>query len=222
MSRLRLVSELDITGNFKELEVPELGKDIDLTLKLSNGTSSDKTITVHFNANITGYTRSVMTNILMESVSISMASKEEKEIPFKIPYSKYIQRLLDDKVVEVTALCKWDDTGKVLISQVITLKTPSLNIKVLGDAVINNPLSVEVTFTNPLNENLSDCKVLAEGSGLIKQQIEKKISLKPKEKTTVTIEFKPYMTGSKQLNIVVDCNKTVTIEGFLIIVVKES
>ncbi|CAI9556368.1 unnamed protein product [Staurois parvus] len=222
MSRARAISVQEITGKFKELETPELGHDINLTLVLSNGMPSDKTITVNFNANVTGYTRRIMRNFMKQSVSISMASKEEKEIPFKIPYSKYIQRLLDDKVVEVTALCKWDDTGKVLISKIITLKTPSLNIKVLGDAVINNPLSAEITFTNPLNEPLSDCRVLAEGSGLIKQQIEKKISLKPKEKTTVTIEFKPYMRGSKQLNVVVFCTKTFTLKDFLIIVVKKS
>ncbi|XP_077315315.1 protein-glutamine gamma-glutamyltransferase 6-like isoform X2 [Lithobates pipiens] len=222
MSRVRPVYAQDITGKFKELETPELGQDINLTLVLSNGASSDKKITVNLNANITGYTRRVMTKLLMESVSISMSSKEEKEIPFKIPYSKYIQSLLDDKVVEVTALCKWDEKEELLVSQVITLKNPSLNIKVLGDAVVNNPLTAEVTFTNPLNENLTDCAIFAEGSGLIKDQIEKKISLKPKEKTTVTIEFKPYVAGSKQLNIVVDCKKTVTTEGFLIIVVKES
>ncbi|XP_073462417.1 protein-glutamine gamma-glutamyltransferase 6-like [Aquarana catesbeiana] len=222
MSRVRPVYAQDITGKFKEFQTPELGQDIDLTLVLSNGASADKKITVNLNANITGYTRRVMTKLLMESVSISMSSKEEKEIPFKIPYSKYIQSLLDDKVVEVTALCKWDEKEELLVSQVITLKNPSLNIKVLGDAVVNNPLTAEVTFTNPLNENLTDCAIFAEGSGLIKDQIEKKISLKPKEKTTVTIEFKPYMTGSKQLNIVVDGKKTVTFEGFLIIVVKES
>ncbi|XP_040186221.1 protein-glutamine gamma-glutamyltransferase 6-like [Rana temporaria] len=222
MSRIRPVYTHDITGKFKEFETPELGQDIDLTLILSSGASSDKKITVNLNANITGYTRRVMTKLLMETASVSLSSNGAKEIPFKIPFSKYIQSLQDDKVVEVTALCKWDEKKELLVSQVITLKNPPLNIKVLGDAVINNPLSAEVTFTNPLNENLTDCEIFAEGSGLIKDQIQKKISLKPKEKKTVTIEFKPYTTGSKQLNIVVDCKNAITMEDFLIIVVKES
>ncbi|XP_040186219.1 protein-glutamine gamma-glutamyltransferase 6-like [Rana temporaria] len=220
-SRVSAVPIEVITAKFKEIETPRLGQDIDLTLVLSNGMSSDKTITVIFNANITGYTRRIMKKLMMKSESVSMASKEEKEISFKIPFSKYIECLRDDKVIDVTALCKWDDTRKLLISKIITLKNPSLNIKILGDAVVKNPLTAEVTFTNPLDKNLTDCKVLAEGSGLIKEQIENKFSLKPKEKITVKFEFKPYTTGSKQLNIVVDC-QTVTFKGFLIIVVKES
>ncbi|KAM5135152.1 uncharacterized protein ACMZJ9_017776 [Mantella aurantiaca] len=218
MSRARPASKQDISGKFKELDTPELGHDIDLTLVLSNGSSSDKTITVNFNANLTGYTRRVMTNILTASTSISVASKEEKEIPFKIPYSKYINDLLDDKVVEVTALCKGGETEKVLISEVITLKSPPLQIEILGNAVVHNSLSAEVTFMNPFKEFLMDCEVSAEGSGLIKGQITKPVTLKPKDKATVTIEFTPYMKGSKQLNVVVSCNKTVTIKGFIIIV----
>ncbi|XP_072259862.1 protein-glutamine gamma-glutamyltransferase 6-like [Pyxicephalus adspersus] len=217
MSRVIPAFKQDISGKFKKIDTPELGQDIDLILVLVNEASSNKTIAVTFNAKVTGYTRRVMKNFSMESVSISMASKEEKEITFKIPYSKYINNLLDDEVVEVTALCKWDEAEKLLVSQVITLKNPSLTIKASEDAVVNKPLSVEVTFNNPLNESLTDCKLVAEGSGLIKDQIEKKISLKPKEKTTVTIEFTPYTKGSKQLNIVVCCNKIVTINGFIII-----
>ncbi|KAM5135806.1 protein-glutamine gamma-glutamyltransferase 6-like [Mantella aurantiaca] len=219
MSRARPASKQDISGKFKELGTPELGHDIDLTLVLLNRSSSEKMITVIFNANVSGYTRRIMRNILIEYRFISVASKEEKEIPLKIPYTKYIHHLLDDKVVEVTALCKGDETEKVLIAQVITLKSPLLQIEVLSDAVVHKPLRAKVTFINPLKEVLIDCEVSAEGSGLVKEQIKKKFFLRPKTKPLVIIEFTPYMKGSKQLNIVVSFNKSITIKGFMIIVV---
>uniref|UniRef100_A0A8C3XF74 protein-glutamine gamma-glutamyltransferase n=1 Tax=Cyanoderma ruficeps TaxID=181631 RepID=A0A8C3XF74_9PASS len=42
---------------------------------------------------------------------------------------------------------------------------------VLGCAVVHKPVNVEVTFTNPLSEEVTDCVLRAEGSGLLKEQL---------------------------------------------------
>ncbi|XP_063816603.1 protein-glutamine gamma-glutamyltransferase 6-like [Pseudophryne corroboree] len=222
VARAKPVNRQSIYGKYKELDAPMVGQDIDAILVLSNTSSATKNIVIHFNANTTGYTRQLMRNILSDSISVSMDSKEEKEIPFKIPYSQYIKTLMDDKVVEMTALCKIEGMEKLLLTKVITLKSPSLNIKVLQEAVLHNPVSVEITFLNPFSESLTGCELRAEGSGLIKEQMKRRISVKPNEEATMTIEFTPYMKGSKQLQIVVICHRIVTIKGFKIIQVKES
>ncbi|XP_075033806.1 protein-glutamine gamma-glutamyltransferase E-like [Mixophyes fleayi] len=221
VARVKPVATQKISGKYKELDTPLVGQDINVILVISNPTSAAENMLINFNANTTGYTRQLMRNILNDSKTITVDSKEEKEIPFKIPYSQYKNTLMDDNVIEVTALCKIDGINKLLISKIITLKRPSLSIEVLKEAVLNNPITAEIRFMNPLSESLTDCELRAEGSGLIKQQIKRIISIKPNEEAKVTIEFTPYMKGSKQLQIVVSGHKIVTIKGYKTILVKE-
>lgn len=45
------------------------------------------------------------------------------------------------------------------------------SLQVLGPAVVHKPVNVEVTFTNPLADEVTDCVLRAEGSGLLKEQL---------------------------------------------------
>lgn len=43
--------------------------------------------------------------------------------------------------------------------------------QVLGQAKVDQPLKVEVVFTNPLNEEVKDCVLQAEGSDLLAEKL---------------------------------------------------
>ncbi|XP_040293045.1 protein-glutamine gamma-glutamyltransferase 6-like isoform X2 [Bufo bufo] len=220
VARMRPVTSQNIRGNFKDSESTVIGQDVNVILALYNSSAS-KNIIINFNVKSTGYTRRLMRSVLNDTMSISMEPHEEKEIAFNIPYSKYIDSLTDDKVLEVTALCR-DGLQKLLISKVITIQSPSLSIKVLDKAVINNPLNVEITIENPLNETLDECELRVEGSGLVKEQFKRVISMKPKEKTKETVEFTPYMKGSKQLQVVVTNHRIMNFKGYTIINIQDA
>ncbi|XP_053309709.1 uncharacterized protein LOC128471755 [Spea bombifrons] len=211
-----------VSGKLKSIDSPFVGEDIKIILSISNSTSSDKAVKIKLNVTATSYTRKIMRKFMNEFRSLTLRPIEEKEIPFDIPYSQYARALTDDNVVEVTALCEVDMEEKLLISKSITLKRPRVNIKVLNEAIINKQLHVEVTFTNPLSEDLVDCKLHAEGSGLIKEQLMKLTSLKPKEETSIALELIPYTKGSKQLQIMIQCGRFLTMKGYKVINVKGS
>ncbi|KAM3921560.1 protein-glutamine gamma-glutamyltransferase E-like [Leptodactylus fuscus] len=209
-----------IRGNFKDSDPAVIGQDVKLILALRK-TSASKNITISFNVNSTNYNRRTMKSVMKDTMSISMGS-EEKEIPFVIPCSKYLDALLDDKMLEVTALCKGDANEELLVVKVIVLINPSFKFKVLNKPVLNKPLKVEVTIVNPLSETLESCVLRAEGSGLIKDQIKHIMSMKPNEEKTETLEFTPYAKGSKQLQVMVTSNKIKNIADYTTIDVEEA
>lgn len=45
-----------------------------------------------------------------------------------------------------------------------------LFVQVLGEAIMNQPLTIQVVFSNPLSEQVEDCVLTLEGSGLFKRQ----------------------------------------------------
>ncbi|XP_069808035.1 protein-glutamine gamma-glutamyltransferase 6-like [Dendropsophus ebraccatus] len=220
VARMELFTNVNMSGKFTESDPTVIGHNVNLVLVLKNSGAA-KNLTINFSVSSSGYTRRVVRNVMSDSMSISMAANQEKEIPFTIPYSRYADCLMEDKVLEVSALCQGDDVQKLLITKVITIQSPSLTIKVLDKAFLNKPLKAEITIVNPLSEALSECVLRAEGSGLIKERMELRFSMKSNKETTVWVEFTPYTAGAKQLQVMVNNEKMMDIKGFAAINVEE-
>uniref|UniRef100_A0A8C8A9X0 protein-glutamine gamma-glutamyltransferase n=1 Tax=Otus sunia TaxID=257818 RepID=A0A8C8A9X0_9STRI len=144
---------------------PVIGQDILLTLSLRNLISDFKTIKVKLSASLVLRDRKKKRR---NSVSLSIPVKE---ISFKISYSQYKNSLMDDRKILVTALCETKQGASLLVEKDIVLQDPLLTIKVLGPTVVHKAVNVQVTFTNPLSEVVTDCVLQAEGSGLLKEQL---------------------------------------------------
>uniref|UniRef100_A0A8D0F8M8 protein-glutamine gamma-glutamyltransferase n=1 Tax=Strix occidentalis caurina TaxID=311401 RepID=A0A8D0F8M8_STROC len=144
---------------------PVIGQDILLTLALRNLISDFKTIKVKLSASLVLRDRKKKRR---NSVSLSIPVKE---ISFKISYSQYKNSLMDDRKILVTALCETKQGASLLVEKDIVLQDPLLTIKVLGPTVVHKAVNVQVTFTNPLSEVVTDSVLRAEGSGLLKEQL---------------------------------------------------
>ncbi|XP_027645938.1 protein-glutamine gamma-glutamyltransferase 6-like [Falco biarmicus] len=197
---------------------PVIGQDILLTFALRNLLSDFKTIKVKLRASAILYTRKPKAEILHLSRSIKLGSKEVKEIPFKISYSQYKNSLTDDRKILVTAVCETKQGASLLVEQDIVLQDPFLTIKVLGPTVVHKAVDVQVTFTNPLSEVVTDCVLRAEGSGLIKEQLRINVArMAPMESSTVQFEIIPYKSGTRQLQVDLVCIHFSDIKGFVML-----
>ncbi|XP_009513261.2 protein-glutamine gamma-glutamyltransferase 6 [Phalacrocorax carbo] len=191
-----------ISGKLILDATPVIGQDILLTLALKNLISDFKTIKVKLRASAILYTRKPKAEILQLSRSIKLGSEEVKEISFKISYSQYKNSLMDDRKILVTAVCKIKQGASLLVEKDIVLQDPFLTIKVLGPTVVRKAVTVQVTFTNPLSEVVTDCVLRAEGSGLLKEQLRINVArMAPMESSTVQFEIIPYKSGTRQLQV---------------------
>ncbi|RMB95681.1 hypothetical protein DUI87_27793 [Hirundo rustica rustica] len=199
-SRAQPAQTPSISGKLLLDASPVIGQDILLTLTLRNLISDFKTIKVKLKASAILYTRKPKAEILQLHRSIKLGAEEVKEISFKISYSQYKNSLMDDRKILVTAVCQIKRGASLLVEKDIVLQDPFLTIKVLGPAVVHKPVSVEVTFTNPLSEEVTDCVLRAEGSGLLKEQLRIHVErMAPMETSTVEFEIIPYRSGTRQL-----------------------
>ncbi|XP_051489389.1 protein-glutamine gamma-glutamyltransferase 6-like [Apus apus] len=197
---------------------PVIGQDILLTLALRNLISDFKTIRVKLRATAILYTRKPKAEILQLSRSIKLGSEEVKEISFKISYSQYKNSLRDDRKILVTAVCKTKPGASLLVEKDIVLQDPFLTIKVLGPAVVHEAVNVQVTFTNPLSEVVTNCVLRAEGSGLLREQLRISVArMAPKESSTVQFELIPYKSGTRQLQVDLVCTHFSDIKGFVML-----
>ncbi|OCT62790.1 hypothetical protein XELAEV_18043881mg [Xenopus laevis] len=212
-----------VTGKITVSGTPTVGEDINVTLTLTNMTSDNKAVTVNLSAAAIVYNNIVRRPILNNSEAVQLGPNEEKGVPLQIKYSQYDKQLTSDKMIHITAVYKVENMAETFVETNIVLLNPPLQIKALKTAILDSPMVVEVTFMNPLSTPVTGCVFKAEGSGLTKDVVEKNMGqLEPGQKTSVKIEFIPYMVGEKELLVILTCDKFKDIKGHLSINVQSS
>nr|XP_033819125.1 protein-glutamine gamma-glutamyltransferase 6-like isoform X2 [Geotrypetes seraphini] len=213
----------EISGKFQLRESPAFGDDIHVVLTLKNLTSKTKHVKVKVSSSTIMYTGVPTYELLKDTVSGTIGPKREKQFPLEIPHSDYRAHLTKDYMVEVSALCEVKQGRKLLVRKVISLEKPPIRITVHGDAVVHEPVDVEVILVNPLSERVTDGVVKLEGSGLIEGKLRKRVpSLDPKESASVIFEMVPYRSGRRKLLADFISKKFSDIKGFKTIEVEEA
>nr|XP_033819894.1 protein-glutamine gamma-glutamyltransferase E-like isoform X2 [Geotrypetes seraphini] len=212
------VRKPEISGTLSATGDLEFGKDVTMALNLRNEASVNTVLEVNTNASSIMYTGVSENEILNTSQSIALGPNEEKTIPIRIPYSQYEKSLTDGNMIKVTTVCEDNQEGRMLIERSFTLNNPPIVIELNEQAKVDKPVTVDIIFANPLNEDVSDCELVVEGSGLVEDQIITKVpSLKPKERSKCQVTITPYRSGIKQLMVDFSSDKIKNAKGYLLI-----
>ncbi|XP_063816602.1 protein-glutamine gamma-glutamyltransferase E-like [Pseudophryne corroboree] len=214
--------KFDIQGKFELTSSTAFGEDINLTLSLKNSTNKKQSVTIKLSSSTIEYTGRPVSEIFSDTSSLILPPMKEKEIPISISASDYEEELTNHNLIEVAALCELRTGKKMLVRKVIVIEQPPLGIQVYTYASVNNPLEVEITYTNPLSTFLNDGVLSVGGSGLVRKKLKKKVpKLKPNESRRVVVEITPYRSGAKQLMVDFTSKHFTAIKGFHSIEVAE-
>ncbi|KAM8945860.1 protein-glutamine gamma-glutamyltransferase E-like [Pelodytes ibericus] len=219
-----LTQETKISGEFKSTVPQAVGKDVNVILVVKNPTPDSKEIDVKLRAYSTLYTRKEMHELLEECMNFKLKPNGEKEIPIDITYAQYEHYLTADNMIGMTAICSCEQTNETCVVQTsIVLDNPTFEIKLHGKAYIDKSATTNIVFTNPLNTEVCDIVVTAEGSGLLKDPITKRVDcVQAKGTITILVTLTPYKSGTKHLLVDITCDKFKNVKGFLEIEVHET
>ncbi|XP_036002670.1 protein-glutamine gamma-glutamyltransferase 2 [Fundulus heteroclitus] len=207
---------LEKEANFRNAQ------DIKLNLKLRNKAQKYKRMTIFVNAQAMNYTGTVIQNILHEKHEKTLQAGEVVNIPIQIPYSVYSKYSANLDSMKVTAQAS-DGDGEIYEAETnLALEDPPITIKVLGEARVNCPMTIEVEFENPLNETLRSCSLTVIGCGLFRSgYIDSGINeLQPNSTLKLNITVTPYKVGLKTLVADFDCSAFRDVKGSCTVYVK--
>ncbi|XP_015263914.1 PREDICTED: protein-glutamine gamma-glutamyltransferase E-like [Gekko japonicus] len=205
----------NVSGKFTLERTPEVGKDVCLALTLTNHASEPRTVETHMAAWTIVYTGKPVHEVWKNTQSMTLGPKEEKTVPINISYAEYQQHLTTDNMIHTTALCHVAKEGEALVERVVTLDNPGLTIRVLGQAKVNQPVPVEVLFTNPLAQEVKGCVLLAEGSDLLAKKIRLEAPpLGAKQVATLQFTVTPTRAGTRQLLVNFSCDRFQDVKAF--------
>ncbi|XP_004609842.2 protein-glutamine gamma-glutamyltransferase 5 [Sorex araneus] len=212
---------MQVSLRFQLLHPPNMGQDIRFVLVALNMSSQFKDLKVNLSAQSLLHDGSPLAPFWQDTAFFTLAPKEAKSHPCLVPYTQYSQYLSTDKVIRLSALGEEKNCPeKILVNKMITLAYPSIMINVLGPAIVNQPLSVQVIFSNPLLEPVADCVLTVEGSGLFKKQQRVLIGvLRPQHRASITLETVPFKSGQRQIQANLRSDKFKDIKGYKMVYV---
>ncbi|KAK6319620.1 hypothetical protein J4Q44_G00108310 [Coregonus suidteri] len=181
------------------------GCDFDVFAVVMNNTPNEKKCRLVFGS------RAVSSNgILGENcgfkdlLNVELAPGEEKRVPLRMNYSKYVENLTEDNLIRLAAL-------------LLDYGTQETYLAILGEPKENRKLAAEITLQNPLPVPLQNCCFTVEGSNLTGGQIitEKLNStVEPGQDAKVKIYFTPTHSGLRKLVVDFNSNELCHVKGY--------
>ncbi|XP_038156689.1 protein-glutamine gamma-glutamyltransferase E-like [Cyprinodon tularosa] len=187
---------------FEEVSKPENGKDVSLKMILSNDSSFTRTFSVNISVQAMKYTGQPAGNIQTEVTEQKMLPDKDLVIPILVPFSTYHKYMIQSKTMAVSAVVTdlQNEYNTYLAAHRVVLANPPISITVSGESRVNEEMTAEMVFMNPVNETLRNCCLSLSGSGLIiGEETVKLPDLLPNNRVCVQIVIAPYKSGERTL-----------------------
>ncbi|KAM4622301.1 protein-glutamine gamma-glutamyltransferase 5-like [Discoglossus pictus] len=207
---------LDCDVSLKLVESPMIGQTIFLVYRISNKSSEAKSFSVTVSAQAMQYNGNPLDQFWKENFYMDVNAGKVAEASFEIYSYQYHRYVRSGNSIRVTTVATDLDTKKLkFAAKNIIFDLPAVDIQFYGSPVINRPLSVTLSFTNPFNDVLNNCVMTAEGWGLLPNGpiTVNMDQIFPYRSGYVKIFCVPVKFGAQQLEVNFSCDKVKFVKG---------
>ncbi|XP_030300532.1 protein-glutamine gamma-glutamyltransferase 5 [Calypte anna] len=208
------LSDSGINMRLKMANCPMYGEDVQLHWLLENLRNENKNLKFNLCAQIITYSGCPMDQFWKDSVNITLGPREVKKIPLCISYSQYGPYLCDHNIMKVVAVSDPECGEALMVSRDIVINRPPVIVKLLSQPRLKVPCTAEISFCNPLQEDMKNCVMTLEGCGLFKEPMTIDLgTLAANQQARTIVEFTPYRLGSHRLLANFGCHKFAYCKG---------
>ncbi|XP_008948655.1 PREDICTED: protein-glutamine gamma-glutamyltransferase 5-like, partial [Merops nubicus] len=208
------LSDSGINVRLKMANCPMYGEDVHLNWVLENLRSENKTLNFNLCAQIITYSGCPMDQFWKDNVTVTLGPREVKKIPLCISYSQYGPYLCDHNIIKVVAISDPECGEVLMVNRDIVINRPPVIVKLLSQPRLKVPCTAEISFCNPLQEEMKNCVMTLEGCGLFKEPMTIDLgTLASNQQARTIVEFTPYRLGSHRLLANLGCHKFAYCKG---------
>uniref|UniRef100_A0A7M4EG77 Protein-glutamine gamma-glutamyltransferase 5-like n=1 Tax=Crocodylus porosus TaxID=8502 RepID=A0A7M4EG77_CROPO len=161
------LSDAGVSMRFKMVNCPMYGQDVHLHWLLENLRNECKNLNFNLCTQVLTHNGCALDQFWKENINVALGPREAKTIPLHISYNQYGHHLGDHNIMRLVAISDPECGGEVLVvKRDIVINRPTV---LLGLPQLNEPCTAEISFCNPLQEDLKNCVLNLEGCGLFKE-----------------------------------------------------
>uniref|UniRef100_A0A3Q3IH57 Protein-glutamine gamma-glutamyltransferase 2 n=1 Tax=Monopterus albus TaxID=43700 RepID=A0A3Q3IH57_MONAL len=201
-----------------------MGSDFEVCAVLTNNSTETRTCTFLFNTRAVSYNGSQGQSCGFASDKVEVPPGKQRLLNLRLEYDSYGSVITSDRLIQLSAITIDKQTNQYhKAEKTIVLDEPDIKIKLTGEAVVNQPVTAELTLLNPLPEPLQDCSFTIQGVVVFTVAYDScRIgAVGPKQEAKARLEFTPTAAGSSVLLVNFDSDKVRNIKSFINVVVKE-
>jgi len=197
--------ELDFSFEVDPAETAKAGSVIYATLTVKNPTSKDYSLNVRMSVGAFFYYGRPMTSSNKTyRGKAELKSGEVKTIKLGLGPDDYLDFVKEDAQLRFYCVAESEDhscAASFVDQKQINLDLPEVVIKPLQDTTISvgSPFKMELQFTNPLKQKLTDIAFTVEGAGMRQRTIKEGRDLNPGETMMVQVETFPRRKGTRDV-----------------------
>ncbi|CAM4506880.1 unnamed protein product [Lepidochelys olivacea] len=210
------LSDAGIAMRLKMANCPVYGQDVCLQWVLENLRKEPKNLNFNLCAQVMTCNGCPLDQFWKDNMNVILGPREVKTIPLHIPFDQYGSHLSDYNIMRVVAVSEPECGGEVLmVNRDIVINKPPLDIKFLGKPRVHATCTAEISFCNPLQEDLRNCVLSLEGCGLFKDPKTIDLgTLAANHQARTIVEFTPYREGCHRLLANFRCHKFGYCKGY--------
>ncbi|XP_071968135.1 protein 4.2-like [Engystomops pustulosus] len=206
-SRDQVYDDALLSLNIQTPDTIFFGQDIPITMKVSNHRQTQKEVEVFIYAQYLDDHGIGCPYFWKELCELSLPAKEDYTVEAQIPPLEFAVSPSESNVIRIIGLVK-DVIGTRCISKKLILLKPKIIIEMPDEVLQYCLLTVRVTITNPLEEELENCTLTVSGQGLIhKERSYRCEAIDPNGFGLYTFTFSPSQSGSRKLHVQFDCRQ---------------
>jgi len=146
----------------------------------------------------------------------SLKALEKDSVRLVVNAADYLGRLVEYCHLKVTCLTRVIETGETWSGEEdFLLDKPRLSLLLEGEAFRRRQVKVQVTFRNPLDEELTQCYFLFEASGVVRKARQPFRDVAPGEEVSTELTIQPRRAGSTLLLVRFNSAEMVDVNGSL-------
>ncbi|KAM8811010.1 protein-glutamine gamma-glutamyltransferase 5-like [Eudromia elegans] len=216
LSSLRspFLSDSGVNMRLKMANCPMYGEDVQLHWLLENLRNEPRNLNFNLCAQIITYHGYPMDQFWKDKVNVTLGPREVKKIPLCISYNQYGPHLGDHNIMKLVAVSDPECGEVLMVSRDIVVNRPPVIVKLLSQPRLKVPCTAEISFCNPLQEDMKNCIMTLEGCGLFKEPMTIDLgTLASNQQARTVVEFTPYRLGKHRLLANFGCHKFAYCKG---------
>ncbi|KAM4032130.1 protein 4.2-like [Anomaloglossus baeobatrachus] len=206
-SRHQAYDDYLLSLSIQTLDTVLFGQDIPITIRVTNHSQIKKNVSMFLYAQYLDDNGIGCPYFWKEQSELSLQGKEDTTMKVQIHHLEYAVSPSKNKVVRLIGLVK-DVIGTHCMSKMLIISKPKIIIQMAEEAIQYCLITVTVSVTNPLEENLENCTITVSGKGLIhKERVYRCETIDPNTTGRYTITFSPSQSGARKLHVRFECRQ---------------
>ncbi|KAL7640138.1 UNVERIFIED_CONTAM: hypothetical protein RMT77_009552 [Armadillidium vulgare] len=191
----------DVKFDLIDLESIFVGEPFKVKVVIRNESDEPRTVSAALTAKSIYYTGVHHSIIKKAEGVIKLEPQKEQEIALTVDYKEYWKRLQEHCMIKMYTICRVKETGQTFTEEDdFQVEKPPLDIEVPKEAKRGEACEVIINFTNPLDDELTDCQLSIDGSGLLRPRaIKIPGTVTPKGKFAYYFRFSPKVHGNRKI-----------------------